>query len=487
LKECANILCYPLSKLFNISLETGVFPSAWKTAKVIPVFKKGNRTDPANYRPVALLSLVSKIMERYLAHRIVKHLESNGILRECQFGFRSGHSTLHPLLIIHQLAADALDRSQELCISALDIAGAFDTVWHKRLLQKCQAVGITGKVHTLLEDYLKGRHQLVTVNQATSAALPVTAGVPQGSILGPILFLLYINDLPDVVQSMPLIFADDCTLIQRVPNASSRESKVAALQADLNRVTDWASLNQMTFAPHKTQIMTVSRRKDREALDNLPVTMSGVQLQKTSCLKLLGVKFSEDGSVKEHLIDKASTAGKLVGMLRRQSRFLSQEAKYRVYAATIRPVLEYGCPVFFNAPKTHLDALDKIQERAAKLFPDLRHKLDSLGLRRCVSGLCQLYHIVEKSAPSALCRSIQPKFIRIARSTRTSDSLNLRSLNIPRSRTVAHQRSFFPRIARLWNKLDNETTFAPSMQVFKRKCASSLRSMSKDNPLDFFQ
>lgn len=143
----------------------------------------------------------------------------------------------------------------------LDIAGAFDTVWHKRLIQKCKSLGIHGAVLAFLNDYLRDRSQCVTIDGELSTCLPVTAGVPQGSILGPILFLIYINDLPAAVESISLLFADDCTLLQLIPNPSNRHEAADVLQRDLNAVTDWTRLNQLNFAPHKTQLMLVSRRE----------------------------------------------------------------------------------------------------------------------------------------------------------------------------------------------------------------------------------
>ena len=171
---------------------------------------------------------MSKVMERYVNVHLQRHLSENSLLEDCQFGFRSGYQTLHPLLILHQCAAGALDQSQELSLDALDIAGAFDTVWHNRLLAKCASMGIDGATLRWLKSYLVGRLQVVSVDGACSSSEPVLAGVPQGSILRPVLFLLYINDLPSVVSAQPLIYADDCTLLQRVPQVCSNPEAARA-------------------------------------------------------------------------------------------------------------------------------------------------------------------------------------------------------------------------------------------------------------------
>jgi hypothetical protein len=473
LKYCANELCYPLTRLFQLSFDVGKFPGNWKIAKIVPIFKKGRRDDPKNYRPVALLSLVSKVMERYITHHLVRHLEANNLLSESQFGFRRGHSTLHPLLVLHQLCADGLDRLQEVYLTALDIAGAFDSVWHKRLLLKCKAMGICGKLLAWLADYLFERKQVVSVNECLSNVQQTAAGVPQGSLLGPLLFLIYINDLPDSLHSIAIIFADDCSLIMPVPRPGLRESKRASLQEDIDSISEWAVINQMNFAPSKTQLMTISRRKDRGSESAL--YMAGSELSSVSSLKLLGVEFDEDCAVNDHILAKAATAGKLVGMLRRQACYLSEKARYHIYVATIRPILEYSSPVFVNAPEGTLGVLDRIQNRAARLFPTLAHRLDSLELRRDVSGLCQLYRLVNQSAPALVHRHLRFKFLRVARTTRQSEATNLRALEIPRSRTVNHQRSFLPRYVRIWNKLENTTVFAESMSSFKKRACEELR------------
>lgn len=205
--------------------------------------------------------------------------------------------------------------------------------------------------------------------------------------------------------------------------------------------------------------------------------MAGVDVCKAHSINLLGVTFSRDGLVRQHVLAKAATAGKLVGMLRRQSRFLSEQARYHVYVSCIRPVIEYSSPIFANCPEGYLRLLDRIQDRAMKLFPNLCGKLDSLTLRRDVAALCQLYRIVDHSAPPMVRQHVNPQFLQVNRRTRTTEALNLRSLQVPKSRTTAHQRSFLPQYTRTWNRLDTEDTFQPTMSGFKRCAARRLRTM----------
>ena len=454
-------------------MNTGIFRQ-WKMSKISPVFKKGDKTQPSNYRPVALLSLISKVMERYVNHYLQRHLEENKLLEDCQFGFRPGNHTLHPLLILHQASAQCLDRSQEMSVVALDIAGAFDTVWHSRLLLKCESMGITGAMLDWLRSYLSNREQIVSVDGACSGSEPVCAGVPQGSILGPLLFLLYINDLPQSLKSQPLIYADDCSLMQTVMKVGDRSKKNEELQADLDQIGSWAAVNQMKFAAHKTQVMNISRRRDRDVSTLGSLKMEDVNLERVSSMKLLGIELDESGSAKLHVTKKAATAAKLVGMLRRQSMFLSEHARFHIYVACIRPIMEYCCPIFVNVPSSTLGLLDRIQNRAARLFPTLREKLDSLALRRDVAGLCQLYRIVHGSAPPLVRNLLKVWPLRVNRSTRSSEAC-MGSLHPPSCRTAFHQNSFLPYYIKLWNELSDEVLFAKSLDAFKRGAAGLLR------------
>ena len=478
LKELSDVLAYPLSRIFQASMKKGVFPQQWKTALVVPVFKKGDKTNPSNYRPVALLPVMSKIMEKYVNYHLIRHLSDQKLLVDSQFGFRPGCHTLHPLLLLHQWAADALDTSQELSAVALDIAGAFDTVWHRRLLMKCESMGVDSITLKWLESYLSGRKQVVKIDGILTSCEEVKAGVPQGSILGPTLFLLFINDVPEAITNRALIYADDCTIVQGVPKPSARNQCRRQLQQDIDNLVDWAEVNKMQFAAHKTQLMTLSRRRDRNTVRLEPLVMNGVELEEVNNMKLLGVDIDNEGSAKLHVKQKAATAAKLVGMLRRQSQYLSESARYHVFVSCIRPLLEYCCPLFNNIPIGALQLLDNVQRRAANLFPSMSNLLDSLELRREVAGLSQMYRIVNGSAPQMLLDSLRVEPLRATRLTRQSES-SMGSLQPPRSRTTHHQMSFLPFYIRRWNVLPDDVTLCNGLADFKRRVAHHLRTKSK--------
>ena len=455
LKECAKELAAPLARLYQSSMDCGIFPGAWKVAKVVPVYKKGNRTQPSNYRPVALLSLLSKIMEKIVNHAIVSHVQRYGLLSDNQFGFRQGHSTLHPLMIIHQFIADKLDKGGEAMAVALDISGAFDTVWHRRLLSKCRALGLSGKLISWLTSYLLNRTQVVGINGIFSGPVELGAGVPQGSILGPTLFQIYIDDLCEEMSSQPLLFADDCTLVIGIAGKNQRINARAVLQRDLDSCCKWAEVNQMTFAAHKTQVITFSRKKDAHSQTVVPLRMLGTELEEVRSIKLLGVTFDDQGSNKDHIKERVANTAKLLGLLRRQSPFLSESARYHVWIACMRPVMEYCSPIFAGAPAGLLDSMERLQRRAARLFPSKAHLLDPISIRREVAGLSQLHRIVHGTAPSMVRNLIKPVPFTNLRTTRGSES-GMGILNVPASRTTAHRQSFLPYFVRSWNKLPDD-------------------------------
>ena len=377
-------------------------------------------------------------------------------------------------MIIHQFVADQLDKGDEAIAVALDISGAFDTVWHKRLLSKCHSLGIRGNLHVWLTSYLLNRSQTVGIDGIFSGALPIGAGVPQGSILGPTLFQIYIDDLCANMSSRSLLFADDCTLLVGVSGKRNRSNARTILQHDLDSCCEWADINQMSFAAHKTQVITFSRKQDAHSRQVVPLRMRGTELEEVKSIKLLGVTFGDDGSNKIHLKEKVGTTGKMLGLLRRQAPFLSESARYHVWIACMRPVLEYCSPILTGVPSGLLESLERVQNRAARLFPSKAHLLDPISLRREVAGLSQLHRIVHGTAPPLVRGAIQPVPFTNQRTTRGSES-RMGSLATPFSRTEAHRQSFLPHYIRSWNCLPDEQTFNMNLSSFKHEISKWLR------------
>ena len=247
LKETSSQIIEQLTKLFRQSLDEAKLPEDWKKANVTALFKSGERKLPENYRPISLTSVVCKLMERIIRNKIVDHMESNNLFAKQQHGFRAGRSCTTQLLEFMEEVTEAIDRGEEVDVIYLDFANAFDKVPHKRLLSKLKGYGIKGKIYDWIKDFLSNRKQQVVINGKFSHWIRVTSGIPQGSVLGPILFLIFINDLPDVLNCCMKLFADDAKLYMPIINCHDEE----ILQQNLDNSDIWAEIWDMDFNTKK--------------------------------------------------------------------------------------------------------------------------------------------------------------------------------------------------------------------------------------------
>ena len=234
--EICDFICEPLSQLFNKSIATGTVPAEWKLAHVTPIFKSGDKHDPGNYRPVSLTSICSRLLETLVKDSIMTHMETNNLFTKHQFGFRGGHSCVTQLLHTFEEWSKAIDDRHSVDVLYLDFRKAFDTVPHQRLLKKLNAYGISGHILNWIEHFLKERKQRVSISGHLSDWADVLSGIPQGSVLGPTLFLIFINDLPDRVNSLVKIFADDTKMYSIIND----QSDIDSLQKDLDNLAEWS-------------------------------------------------------------------------------------------------------------------------------------------------------------------------------------------------------------------------------------------------------
>ena len=349
LKNCEPELSYILAKLFNKCLKESCFPDCWKVSSVVPVFKNvGERSTAKNYHPVSLLSVVSKVFEKLVNNRMVDHLEKCGLFSDFQYGFRSSRSTADLLTVVTDRIARAFNRSGATRAVALDISKAFDRVWHAGLLHKLKSYGISGQIFGLISSFLSNRRLRVVLDGKSSQEYPVNAGVPQGSILGPTLFLLYINDLPDDVICNIAIYADDTTLYSKCDQASDlwQQLELASeLESDLQDTVDWGRKWLVDFNAEKTQLVSFDRSKNTS-----DVKMDGSVLEEKTSFKMLGLTFSSELDWGSYIIIIAKTASKKIEALIRSVKFLSREIALYLYESTLRPCMEYCCHVWAGAP-----------------------------------------------------------------------------------------------------------------------------------------
>ena len=306
-------LSYILAKLFNNCLKESCFPDCWKVSSVVPVFKNvGERSTAKNYRPVSLLSVVSKVFEKLLNNRIVGYLEKYGLFCDFQYGFRSSRSSADLLTVVSDRIARAFNRSVATPAVALDISKAFDRVWHAGLLQKLKSYGISGHIFGLISSFLSDRRLPVVLDGKSSQEYPVNAGLPQGSILGPTLFLLYINDLPDDVVCNIAIYADDATLYSKCDQASDlwQQLELASeLESDLRDTVGWGRKWLVDFNTGKTQLVSFDQSKNAGAID---VKMDGFLFEEKTSLNMLWLTFSSKLDWGSYIVSIAKTASKKI-------------------------------------------------------------------------------------------------------------------------------------------------------------------------------
>ena len=337
LKNCIEELSCPLVALWETSLRSGEIPAALKTARVTPIFKGGSKSSPSSYRPVALTSHIIKLFERILADKIVDFLEEKSLLNENQHGFRRGRSCLSQLLDHHDRLLDALERSAGVDVIYLDLWKAFDQVDHGIVLHKARAMGIGGRVLSWLQAFLSGRTQAVVVEGCSSGDSDVRSGVPQGSVLGPVLFLLLLGDIDaTIINSFASSFADDTKLMGKVNGISC----ISKIQKDLENVYRWADDNNMKFNSNKFQLLRYqSHVQDRQ----LPsyIAYDSTEIVECQVVKDLGVLMANDLSFSHQIHEMVNSARKQMGWILRTFASRDTELMMTLFRSLVLPRLEY--------------------------------------------------------------------------------------------------------------------------------------------------
>jgi len=467
LKECAANVSEPLSMIFNNSLKTGKVPEDWKKANITPIFKKGRKTDPANYRPVSLTSVVCKIMESLIKEKLVEYLEKNDLLTDKQHGFRSGRSCLTNLLEAFEAWTKALDDGYGVEVIYLDFRKAFDTVPHKRLIEKLRQCGITGQLLKWIEDFLTGRKTRVRVNGSFAEWLEVLSGVPQGSVLGPLLFLIFVNDLPEWIKANIRMFADD-TKIWTVMNVQGKEKE---LQLDLNRLMDWSDKWMLRFNPEKCKVMHVGGHfKTSYEFHNESGTHT---LKETEEERDLGILVRNDLKQASQCKVAASKAMSVTGLIKRHFKRLDTEDFLILYRTYIRPHMEFCIQVWSPYLQKDVQILERVQRKATKLvrgFEKIEYseRLERLGLttleeRRRRGDLIEVYKIL-----SGKERIEADQFFKPAPKEHDLRG-NSMKLYQQRSRLDIRKHFFSQRVVASWNRLPQDIISAPTTNTFKNR------------------
>jgi hypothetical protein len=462
LKELCEELAKPLTILFTKSIEHMTIPTDWKNATVIPIFKKGTRTDPGNYRPVSLTCILCKILESFIRDAIVDHMTNNSLYADCQHGFRKHRSCMTQLLEVMEDFTQWIDCGENIDVLYLDFSKAFDTVPHERLIKKMEAYGITGKVLGWTRNFLTERTQRVKVGNQLSGMADVISGIPQGSILGPVLFTIFINDLPTNLNSTCKIFADDTKLYNTPTNND-------AMQTDINVLVEWSDTWNLYFNANKCKVLHIgSSNPEKDYVmknDNKEVNITKCKEEKD-----LGVFFDTSLSFDQHINKCINKANQRIGIIKRTFSYLDKDVFLQLYKSLVRPILEYGNVIWFPRLIRQSADIEGVQRRATKLIYDIKElsyeerlkflNLPSLKARRVRGDLIQTYKIFNKVDDIDTACFFDFPITNITRNS--TDKIQKKHYN-----TNLRKYSFSNRVIDLWNKLTTNIKRAPSVNAFK--------------------
>ena len=483
LRIAADIIALSLTYIFNLSISTGVFVDNWKDARVIPIYKEGDRRILGNYGPISILPIVSKVFEKEIFKQLYKHLNDNNLISKFQSGFRPGHSTITALIQMCDNWYENMDNGKLTGVVFIDIRKAFDSIDHAILLQKLAYYGVSQLEHTWFQSYLANRQQQCHVNGSLSTKREIICGVPQGSILGPLLFLIYINDLPNCLKkTAPCLYADDTQIF-----ASSHDPVELAndINSDLVNVMNWLNVNKLQSHSSKTKLMIIGSKQNlnNKAGDlNSSITMNNNLLSSVVSNKCLGVDIDETLSFRIHIEDICKKICSGVGILRRIKPFVPQGSLVTLYKSLIQPYFDYCAPLWDTCDKALKDKLQILQNRAARVITgvtyddrirsnDLLQLLgwDTLHVRRAKLKCILLYKVLNEDYSPCLSES----FVRL---TNLNRGYNLRNdetdLALPKPKTNFLKRSFKYSASMLWNNLSLEAKTATSLRQFKQNIAN---------------
>lgn len=485
LKHCAIGFAYPITLLFQKSLTSASVPTMWKLANVTAIFKKGSRLVPANYRPVSLTSILCKELEKLVKIAIIDHLNSNNLLSHAQHGFVKKKSCVTNLLEELDVITLALARGQGIILVLLDFAKAFDKVSHIKLVAKLEAYGISGKLKEWIKDFLLDRKQRVLLGEVVSDWSNVTSGVPQGSVLGPLLFIIFINDMPDGLRSKILLYADDSKLISTI----NGQADIELTQTELNLLVAWANKWLMELNLDKCKIMRMGPHTTDAPFFLSDASGHSHPLMDTKLEKDLGVHISVDLKPSAHCRAVAITGNRVLGVLR--STFVTRDVWVwkKLYMSLVRPHLEYASTVWNPSNVADAMILEKVQRRATKCIRSLRNlgyneRLAKLGLttleiRRQRGDLIQIFKTINNLECIQLSTPLKPKFT-ITRGHSLRLPYEVISSSNRNYYTAACSRRddyLFNRARGLWNQLPSYVVKETRLDNFKKRLDEYLATL----------
>ena len=479
LQELQDGLAPALAAIFRKSLDSGIAPEDWRVANVTPIFKKGSKSEPGNYRPVSLTSVCCKMLESILKDNMVKHLDLNKLLCASQHGFRTGRSCTTNLLEFLERVTASVDEGKPFDGIFLDFAKAFDKVPIKRLIKKLRAHGIQRKLLKWIQGWLTGRSQRVVLNGIFSSWMEVLSGVPQGSVLGPLLFIIFINDLDLAAGNVETVakFADDTKIGQTVETVE----EVEQLQRALDGLCGWAEDWCMQFNVSKCKVMHFGHGNRQHVY-----SMNGVPLEKTMEEKDVGVTVSSNLKPSAQCARAANTARAVLGQVTRAFHYRDRHVFVRLYKQYVRPHLEFCTPAWSPWTAGDREKLENVQKKMVGMVSGLegRHyveRLHELGLqsleeRRHVADMCMMHKIVHGKAeldPNTWFKPARGG----GRVTRAAaDPLNVR---VAAGRLELRRNFFSVKATVYWNEIPSDIKNISSSDAFKRNYVKHRSNMPR--------
>ena len=472
LRDAAECIVTPVSHIINVSITTETVPRALKEARVIPLFKKGSSLDPGSYRPVSILNTLSKILERATHSQLNEYLEKRGLLFENQSGFRGGYSTDSCLIGLTEYIKGEISKGNLVGMVLIDLQKAFDTVDHAILLKKLESIGVSSV--SWFGSYLSDRRQCVDVGGTKSEFLPVTCGVPQGSILGPLLFLIYINDMSISLSCRLSLYADDSALI-----FAHRDPEVIGtfLSDELSKCKSWLVDNRLSLHVGKTESLLFGSKRKLKGAGNFLVTCDGTPVGRVFTVKYLGVYLDASLDASSHAGHLMKTCAGRLAFLYRYSNLLDTKCRLTLCSTLIQPHIDYCCSSWFSSLSAVLkERLNVLQRKMIRFIHgldprdhvDLKNLRDlswlSIPDRVTFFKMMHLFRVRNKLAPSYLLPNF--RFISEIHSHNTRGS----SCNFQLSRDLASSPNGFAFTSiKLWNNLPNSLKSLNEFRVFKRR------------------
>ena len=463
LKECSTSLAPAIANIYRHSMTSGTLPANWKNGTVKPLYKGENRHAACNYRPVTLTSLLCRTLEKIIKKEVLAHLTENNLLINEQHGFLPKRSCMTNLLITLEEITELFDTGQPIDEIFLDFQKAFDKVPHQRLLYKIEKMGISGQVLNWIEDFLLHRKQRVSINANYSKWTKVKSGVPQGSVLGPILFLIFINDIGMDLLSPYSIFADDSKLYRPINSLEDTED----LQQDLNTLTEWCRKWKMMFNKKKCRVLQIGKRNMHYLYHLDGCILDSVQ-EETD----LGIVISKDLKMQKNVKKNIAKANKMLGMIKRTFSYLDENIFLKLYKAYVRPQLEYCQQICSPYLLGDINEIEKVQRRATKLLSHLKDlpyedrleklKLYSLEGRRKRGDMILTFQLLK-----GFVNVDTSKMFKVKQNSRTRG--HCMKLESRRIQTEIRRNFFTNRIISPWNALSNEIIESKTLEEFKRR------------------